>query len=260
MPCKHSSVSTKWSSTWLISRPQGFSSTSSFPQLKIKQTRSSVPVPSQNPSTDRSLLFLSPCPLCALTKTSRRARSRHRNDAAFLLSELRAACCWSPACLHRHWALSRCWSTAQLHLCFQFWSLAFLWGLPLVPSSDGPKTGTDLTSFLSPRQRNGRMLSVTPGSSNFAVETLLLLVNKQGGPHQRGRQLCVKARKQIWLLCLAELKTSRKWPLQPNYMKSTAPLDARRCHWQPRLPTLNSLLTKQDLLTKVKRSQANSWF
>lgn len=119
MPCEHFSVSTKWSSTWLTSRPQDFPSTSSFPQLKIKQKRSSVPMPSQNPSRDRSLLFLSYCPLCAVTKTSRRAISRHRNDTAFLLSELRATWCWSPARLHGHWALSRCWSTAQLlrHLC-----------------------------------------------------------------------------------------------------------------------------------------------
>lgn len=121
-----------------------------------------------------------------------------------------------------------------------FGLFAFLEGLPLVPSSDGPKTWTDLTSFLFPRQRTGRMLSVTPGGSNFAVETLLLLVNNQEGPHQRGRQLCVKARKQIWLLCLPELKTNRKWPLRPNYTKSTAPLHARRCHSQPSLPTLNS--------------------
>lgn len=119
VPCKHSPVSTKWSSTWLIARPQGFPSTESFPQLKIKQTWSSVPVPSQNPSRDRSLLFLSCCPLPAVTKTSPWAISRHRIDAAFLLSELRAAWCWSPARLRGHRALSRCWSTAQLlrHLC-----------------------------------------------------------------------------------------------------------------------------------------------
>lgn len=119
MPCKHSPVPTKWSSTWLIARPQGFPATCTFPQLKIKQTRSSVPVPSQNPSRDRSPLFLSYCPLCAVTKTSCRAISRHRNYAAFLLPELRAAFCWSPAWLCKLWALSRCWSTAQLlrHLC-----------------------------------------------------------------------------------------------------------------------------------------------
>lgn len=219
MPCKHSPVSTKWSSTWLIARPQGFPSTGSFPQLKIKQTRSSVPVPSQNPSRDRSLL-LSYCPLCAVTKTSCRAISRHRNDAAFLLSELRAAFCWSPARLCRHWALSRCWSTAQLlrHLCLfpVLVSLFFFVGTTTGSIQWWPKKPPDRTSFLSPRQRTGQMLSVTPGCSNFAVETLLLFVNNQEGPHQRGRQLCVKARKQIPLLCLPELKTNQKWPLQPT--------------------------------------------
>lgn len=129
VPCKHSPVSTKWSSTWLIARPQGFPSIRSFPQIKIKQ-RWSDPVPSQNPET--ALYSFSHTAHCVQWL-------KHLVGPSVGTEMMLLFCCQSSELLdagalpgfagteHSPDAGAQP-SCSGISVCFQFWSLCFIVG------------------------------------------------------------------------------------------------------------------------------------